>query len=80
MGVRITKDEGKVALFDSVSGFAFGPVFDDEFEAEAFLAYCRNHDLPDPRAMSDRDIEDHVVAFRRDVDEMIEDETEVRSS
>jgi len=36
MGVRITSQEDKVALFDSVTGHAFGPVFDSEWEAEEF--------------------------------------------
>lgn len=40
MGLRLTADEGKTALFDSVSGWAFGPVFSDADQAEDFLRYA----------------------------------------
>lgn len=39
MGVQITGIERKSALFDSVSGLAFGPTFNSDEEAEAFLAW-----------------------------------------
>lgn len=39
MGTRITSDEGVYALFDSVSGWAFGPTFASPDDAEAFLNY-----------------------------------------
>ncbi len=39
MGVRLTSTEGKCALYDSTTGLAFGPVFEDEYEAEGFLVY-----------------------------------------
>jgi hypothetical protein len=38
MGIQVT-DERNVALFDSVTGVAFGPVFDDVPEAEAFVRW-----------------------------------------
>jgi hypothetical protein len=37
MSVHITSQEDKVALFDSTTGHAFGPVFDNEWEAEEFV-------------------------------------------
>ena len=40
MGVRLTTTEGVTALYDSVTGFAFGPTFDDADRAEAFAAYA----------------------------------------
>jgi hypothetical protein len=43
MTVRITSQEGKVALFDGVSGWAFGPTFDTEEEADDFLAFSAHH-------------------------------------
>jgi hypothetical protein len=57
MSVRITADENKVALFDSVSGFAFGPTFDDRDEADSYL-YFIEHDkdgyfVQDARGLSD---------------------------
>lgn len=42
MGVRITTDEDKAALFDSVTGFAFGPTFDNSDDAQEFLAYLQS--------------------------------------
>lgn len=56
VGVRTTSGEGKVALFDSVSGFAFGPVFDSDEEIDAFLDYAREHEPRDLRALTDRQL------------------------
>jgi len=69
MGVRILigheqGDSGisteKAILFDSVTGWAFGPLFKEheydgtsaEDMAELFLAYLRKHNLPDPRELT----------------------------
>ncbi len=38
MSVRIT-DTRNVALYDSVTGIAFGPIFDTSDDAEAFLLF-----------------------------------------
>lgn len=38
MSVRVT-DEEHVCLYDSSSNEAFGPIFDNKFEAEHFLAW-----------------------------------------
>ena len=56
MGVRITSQEKVVALFDSVTGFAFGPTFQDEESADAFLVWLRDRDGRDARSLSDREI------------------------
>lgn len=56
MSVRLTSGENKVALFDSTSGFAFGPVFDDETEAEAFLDFAERNLEGDIRGASDADL------------------------
>lgn len=58
MSVRITSQEKVVALFDSVTGFAFGPTFEDEESADAFLAWLRERDGRDARVLSDREIAD----------------------
>ena len=50
MGVRIT-DLETVALYDSVSGFAFGPTFPSEEAAMDFLEYTEQEE--DPRLWSD---------------------------
>lgn len=43
MGVRIT-DKRNVALYCSTEGVAFGPVFEDEYEAQAFLDFLGERD------------------------------------
>jgi hypothetical protein len=55
MGVRLSTDENVVALFDSVTGWAFGPTFPDSDEAQSFLDYL--HSLgEDGRELSDADM------------------------
>ena len=58
MGVRLIvdsrRDTDRVALFCSTSGWAFGPVFDSETEAEAFLDYCDLVVGADPRAIDEK--------------------------
>lgn len=49
MSVRVTSVEGKVALFDSTTGLAFGPVFASDDEAEEFLEHLRQIGTADPR-------------------------------
>ena len=44
MGVRLTSQEEVVALYDSVTGRAFGEVFDNEDDAEAFLEWLQPYD------------------------------------
>jgi len=51
MSVRITSVEKKVALFDSASGWAFGPTFDSETEADSFLEYVEDMTGLDPRML-----------------------------
>jgi hypothetical protein len=64
MGIRNTEGEGVVALFDSVSGFAFGPTFDDIDEAEAFVRFAeRETDGTDLRQMPDGAIAELASRF-----------------
>jgi hypothetical protein len=59
MGVRITADEGVVALFDSTSGVAFGPVFDSAFDAELFLKWAdKEKEVEDLRALKPGELAD----------------------
>ena len=46
MGVRFTDSEA-VAMYDSVTGQAFGPVFADEDEAEDFLTWLGTKEMMD---------------------------------
>ena len=49
MGVRVTSQEGKHALFDSATAVAFGPVFDSMEDCDAFLEFLREIGERDPR-------------------------------
>lgn len=52
MGVRITgMRDSEVALYDSTTGIAFGPVFSTTEEAEAFLAHLEMIGERDPRVI-----------------------------
>jgi hypothetical protein len=55
MGVRITHD--CVTLYCSTSGWAFGPVFEDADQAEAFLKWSKKHVSRDLRMLSDEELE-----------------------
>lgn len=54
MGVRTTSSENVVALHDSVTGWAFGPVFHSEEEADDFLIYASTG--PDLRILTDDEL------------------------
>lgn len=62
MGVRLTSDEDVCALFDSVSGFAFGPTFDNSDDAQDFLDYLATYGS-DPRSLSDAHMSAHYEAW-----------------
>jgi len=75
MGVRII-DGGAdgAAFYCSTSGFAFGPVFEDAYEAEEFLQW-----LPeDPRKYKDWELEEKLVEFH-DYKEELRKEEEAES-
>lgn len=50
MSVWLTSQEDKVCMFDSVTGIAFGPVFDSEEECESFTVWYKEttNFLPSP--------------------------------
>lgn len=74
MGVRVLYDSEArhAALYDSVTGWAFGPAFHDEDErdgrdaAEAFLAWYRTRGGVDLRLLSDTDLSRLYGDWRRD--------------
>lgn len=39
MSVRLSSQENRTALYDSTTGWAFGPTFDTQEDAEAFLEH-----------------------------------------
>lgn len=51
MSVRVTSTDGKAALYDSTSDVAFGPVFDTDDDARAFLEHLEEIGERDPRVI-----------------------------
>lgn len=64
MGIRTTSSENKVAIFDSVSGFAFGPTFDSASEADDFLDFAAENLPHDLRVYGNDKLEDYVTSWR----------------
>ena len=65
MGVRILQGNGEgdsdhAVLYCSVTDWAFGPLFADYDEAQAFLDWL----IVDPRTLSDDDLGAKLSAFR----------------
>ncbi len=56
MGVRVDAVEQRCAIFDSASGFAFGPTFESISHAESFLDFLADVSDRDPREQSDHDM------------------------
>ncbi len=67
MGVRLTSQEGVIALFDSVTGLAFGPVFgedeDGEEAAESYLGFLAGRGQ-DARTLTNADLVDALAQWR----------------
>lgn len=68
MGVRILTglSEGTpmAAIYDSVSGFAFGPTFESMHQAEAYLSFMAGlHDAKDVRQLNDTELEEGLREF-----------------
>lgn len=60
MSQRISNNvEGECCLYDSATGFAFGPLFPNPFIADQFVSYCEKagYAYGDIRALSDDAIE-----------------------
>jgi hypothetical protein len=71
MGCRILvgqeqgTDTESAVMFDSVSGFAFGPLMDSEDEAELFIQHCREDHGKDPRSFSDAELSEIWANFAK---------------
>lgn len=66
MSVRLTTCEGvttKVALYDSTSDTAFGPVFENEDEANAFLDHLEEIGERDPRVIPGAELAEMAREF-----------------
>ena len=61
MGCRILEDKENGAVFYcSTTGWAFGPVMDDEEEAEEFMNWLHG----DPRSYTEKDLLNAYAKFR----------------
>src|SRR5215469_1251870 len=81
MGIRNTERDFAVAIYDSATGFAFGPTFESGDEADAFLQWTDEVEPRDIRDLSHdewykllfewspikRFIEEHANTLRKDV-------------
>ena len=75
MSTRITSQEDKVCLYDSVTGMAFGPVFDSEPECEAFCIWFKEttNFLPSPDTVM---WAEHWVRWEAHLEEMLKFEAD----
>lgn len=66
---RANADEAEVGiLVDTVTGVAFGPIFQQGPEdAEAFLDWLREYDPRDARKIAHNDLMNHAIAWEDDV-------------
>lgn len=72
MGVRVLEAASdcadapdRAALFDSVTGIAFGPLFASGDEARDFLRWVELEGRPDPRVLGVLELHDAIRAWRR---------------
>lgn len=61
--VKLSTDLGLVALVEEESGFAFGPTFKNEWEAEAFLEFLNEEGIGNPFELARSDWERLTYEF-----------------
>jgi rubrerythrin len=71
MGVRITNGTEAV-LYCSKTMWAFGPVFDDYDDAEAFLEWWKAKDARDLRLLTDAELEHEHYEWRKQKDQEVQ--------
>ena len=64
MSVRNTAVEGVSAMFDSTSGTAFGPIFDNADELDDFLEFAGEHEERDLRMLPSPELDALVLVWR----------------
>ena len=73
VGVEAGTEDDRVAMFDSVTGVAFGPTFRSVDDAESFLTWLREHPwrrpsgltFTEPLGLSAFELGEAVSAWRR---------------
>ncbi len=53
-----TQTPQHTAIYDTVTGWAFGPVFDDAGQAHAYVRYCETETGADIRTLPARQLEE----------------------
>lgn len=61
--VKLSTDLGLVALVDENSGFAFGPTFKNEWEAEGFLEYLTEEGITDLPHLTFEEWQTHLYEY-----------------
>jgi len=56
-------DHKCAVLYDTVTDWAFGPIFENSDIADAFLDYLLENNLGSPRSMRDTDLKNHYHEF-----------------
>lgn len=72
MGIRVLEASadcpdapGQAVMFDSVTGHAFGPLFESGDDARDFLRWVELEALDDPRTLGMLRLHDALAAWRR---------------
>ena len=65
MGTRTTASEDVVAIFDSVTGWAFGPTFENQEDAESFLEFAARDGGRDVRTYDQGELEQVHIQWLR---------------
>lgn len=73
MGIRNTEAEKRVALFDSVTDTAFGPIFDSGIEADSFVEFAEDRGI-DVRTLNDDEIQNLFSEWMEDEREKADSE------
>lgn len=71
MSVRLTTSAGvtsHVALYDSTTGLAFGPLFDTEDDADDFLTHLEKIGERDPRVIAAAELAELAREFLEERD------------
>ena len=67
MGVRIVTEDKTTVMYDSVTCWGFGPIFegyDSEEQCEAFLTWLRDEHGLDARQPSDKEMDGLLAEWR----------------
>lgn len=61
--IKMSTDLGVVAMVDEATGFAFGPTFKNEWEAEGFLEFLTEEGVENPMELSDGEFLEYLMRY-----------------